>query len=88
MIRRYIPTGSRPGKEIITPSVFTDLLVAKSIRAEKIEGLEFIQTGLATNENQFQNLGARLDELDAKLAGLSLTLAGSTAPDGASRASA
>jgi hypothetical protein len=69
------------GKEVITPSIFTDLLVAKSIKAEKIEGLEFIQTGINTaeagvaeNADTARNMGLEIADLQKKLADLSLQI--------------
>jgi len=61
-------------KEIIAPSIFTDTLVAKTIRADHIEGLEFIQTGMAETQDgvavantQIKNVGTELDTLKVQM---------------------
>lgn len=67
-------------------AAFSGVVTADRIKANTIEGLEFIQSGFVANEEDFQNLGARLDELDAKLAGLSLAIAGSQVLENGSQA--
>jgi len=56
--------------QIISPLIVTDTLVAKHIKAESIEGLEFIQTGIdsandavASNTTEVKTLGQQLADL-------------------------
>ena len=71
------------GQEVVTPQVITDTLIAKNIKAEHIEGLEFIQTGIqdaqdATKNNagDVKNLGAEVSDLKNTIAALSNKSAG------------
>ena len=56
--------------EIVSPLIVTDTLVAKHIKAESIEGLEFIQTsitdalsGVDNNATQVKSLGQQITDL-------------------------
>lgn len=59
---------------VVSPLIVTDTLVAKHIKAETIEGLEFIQTGIDSannaaqaNTSQVKNLGQQLSELQSSV---------------------
>ena len=56
--------------QMISPLIVTDTLIAKNIKAENIEGLQFIQTGIAnaqdgvtTNATEVKSLGTQIADL-------------------------
>ncbi|MDR3558932.1 MAG: H-type lectin domain-containing protein, partial [Candidatus Pacebacteria bacterium] len=60
--------------QMVSPLIVTDTLVAKNIKAENIEGLQFIQTGIqsaqdgvASNTTEVNNLGQQITSLQASL---------------------
>lgn len=64
--------------EVVSPLIVTDTLIAKNIKAENIEGLQFIQTGIASaqdgvagNTVEVKSLGQQLADLQGIVKSLS-----------------
>ena len=64
--------------QVVSPLIVTDTLIAKNIKAENIEGLQFIQTGIQTaqdgvavNTTQVQSLGQQITDLQSLVKNLS-----------------
>jgi hypothetical protein len=73
--------------QLVSPLIVTDTLVAKHIKAESIEGLEFIQTGLdsanasnTSNAAEVKTLGQQLTEIQNNLKALNEKVLGATTP--------
>jgi hypothetical protein len=63
--------------QVVSPLIVTDTLIAKNIKAENIEGLQFIQTGItdaqngvSTNATEVKNLGQQLIDLQTMMKAL------------------
>lgn len=54
------------GIEIITPRIIADEIIARSIKAEQIEGLEFIQTGFTEQDSRLSTLETMFASSSAK----------------------
>lgn len=72
---------------VVSPLIVTDTLIAKHIKAESIEGLEFIQTGIddanassANNAAEVKTLGQQLSEIQNNLKALNEKVLGATTP--------
>jgi hypothetical protein len=73
-------TGRLSADEVISPNMFVDVLVAKKIKADSIEGLEFLQTGMAQAQDgvtvassQIGNLGTEIETLKKQMTELTLS---------------
>lgn len=63
--------------QVVSPLIVTDTLIAKNIKAENIEGLQFIQTGIqnvqngvASNTNEVKSLGQQIADLQGMVKSL------------------
>jgi len=77
------------GKEVISPLVVADTIVAKKIKAESIEGLEFLQVGLETAQSEIsggaaetRNIGEEVSAINQKLEALVAQLAAANQSSG------
>jgi hypothetical protein len=73
------------GLEVVTPQIMADSIIAKNIKAEHIEGLEFIETsiqanaaGLESNGENVQNLGVELKKIKTQVQEMVLQLDANT----------
>ncbi len=55
------------GLEVVTPQIFTDNLIAKNIKADKIEGLEIIETGIQNAQEAADKSAGKVKSLGKKI---------------------
>ncbi|MFA7209415.1 MAG: H-type lectin domain-containing protein [Parcubacteria group bacterium] len=67
------------GLEVVTPQVVADSIIAKTIKAEHIEGLEIMETGIQSaqdaaedNTNEVKSLGQKIADIQKTIKSLSV----------------